>query len=101
MMMITMFVIMVNSHVSLQMRNHPSGRPFFELSDHEDDFDVGDQDGFCYRCPPQNANLFYSMVIGQGGVSSYEKSPKWPAILGAWIKISQQFSLSRSYLTQT
>ena len=27
-------------------------------------------------------------VIGQGGVSSYEKSPNWPTILGAWIKIS-------------
>ena len=42
-MMTMMFLIMVKV-VSFPVRDHPSGRPFSELSDHEDDIDVGDVD---------------------------------------------------------
>ena len=38
--------------VSSSLRNHPSGRPFSELSDHKGDIDVGgdddDKDGLCH-----------------------------------------------------
>ena len=47
-------------------------------------------------------------VIGQGGVSSYEKSPNWQTILGAWTKTilgsksaNSLSPLSQSYLPQT
>ena len=53
-MTMTMFLIMVKV-VSFPVRDHPSGRPFSELSDHEDDIDVGDvdddRDGVCYQMP--------------------------------------------------
>ena len=42
-MMTMMFLIMVKV-VSFPVRDHPSGQPFSELSDHEDDIDVGDVD---------------------------------------------------------
>ena len=53
-MMTMMFLIMVKV-VSFPVRDHPSGRPFSELSDHEDDIDVGDvdddRDGVCHQMP--------------------------------------------------